>query len=651
MASFPPAPAAYWLFAGIALVVAPHARHLPAWVSAAAFAMGAWRWAAASGRLPLPGKWTLALLLAGSAAGILFQYRTLFGRDAGVAMLTLMLALKLLEMRTYRDAMLTVFLGYFLVITHFFYTQSIPLAVYLLAAVLLLTFALVTLNHPASAVNWRRPLKLSALLMAQAAPVMLVLFVLFPRIAGPLWGMPSDAFAAMTGLSENMAPGSISRLVQSDAIAFRAEFQSTPPPASSLYWRALVLDRYDGRAWSPARAGFDAEPAIETSGNAIRYSVTIEAHNRPWVFALEVPDPLALPKNTHLTPNLQLLAQSPLQRRTRYPLVSFSNYQIGKDAEADVLRRTLLLPREGNPQARALAQRLKSEAGNDAEVPARVLRFFREQSFSYTLTPRLLGSDGIDEFLFTTRSGFCEHYAGAFTFLMRAAGVPARVVTGYQGGEFNFDGNYFIVRQSDAHAWSEVWLKDRGWVRIDPTAAVAAGRIENGIASALPAGEPLPFFVRTNMEWLKQLRLRLDTLDNQWNQWVLGYDQEQQISFFARLGFGIVSWRELVWALAIGMALLLVTIAAFTLRPERKPANDRVRALYLRFCARLEKAGVARAPSEGPVDFAKRVRRERPEYADATEAVTRLYVRLRYGAHAPSEMLKEFSSLVKTFRS
>lgn len=649
-AFFPPLPAAHWLFAGIALVIAPHAMHLPAWLSALAFAMIMWRWTAASGRLPLPGKWILALLLAGSAAAILLQYRTLFGRDAGVAMLTLMLALKLLEMRSYRDAMLTVFLGYFLVITNFFYTQDIPFAAYLFAVVLVLTCALIVLNHPASAAQWRRPLRLSAVLLVQAVPVMLLLFVLFPRVGGPLWGMPSDAFSAKSGLSEDMSPGSISELVQSDAIAFRAQFDGAPPAPSNLYWRALVMEGFDGRTWSRLRGGFVAEPTIETSGAPVAYTLTIEPHDKPWVFALEVPDPQALPQDTRLTRNMQLLANKPMQRLTRMSLSSYLDHRIGSNLELGQLERMLSLPDAGNPQARSLAERIRNEAGSDAETVTRVLNLFREQGYVYTLTPPLLGKDGIDEFLFSTRSGFCEHYAGAFTFLMRAAGVPARVVAGYQGGEFNPTGNYFIVRQSDAHAWSEVWLQGRGWVRVDPTAVVSASRIENGIASALSAGEPLPFLVRTNLEWLKQVRQRWDAVSTYWDLWVLGFDQEQQIGLLARLGFGIVSWRELAWGLAIGLGLLLGIIAAFTLWPGRRPAPDKVQALYLRFCRKLEKKGLARLPTEGPLDFAQRIRLQRPELAATTDAVAQLYVQLRYGARASGATLKEFDSLVKAFR-
>lgn len=650
-ASFPPLPAGHWLFAGIALVLAPHALHLPPWLSAVALAMIGWRWAAAAGRLPLPGKWILVLLLAGSAAGILFEYRTLFGRDAGVAMLTLMLALKLLEMRSYRDAMLTVFLGYFLVITNFFYTQDIPFAVYLFAVVLVLTGALIALNHPASAQRWRGPLQLSALLLAQAVPVMLLLFVLFPRMGGPLWGMPSDAFSAKSGLSETIAPGSISELVQSDAIAFRAQFEGAPPMPSSLYWRALVLESFDGRTWSRLRGRHGPEPTLETTGTPITYSLTIEPHDKPWIFALEVPDPQALPPDSFLTRSLQLMANTPMQRLTRLNLSAYLDHRVAADATLPQLGHALQLPEQGNPQARDLALRLRSEAGSDAEVVARALALFREQGYSYTLTPPLLGENSIDEFLFATRSGFCEHYASAFTFLMRAAGVPARIVAGYQGGEFNPAGGYFIVRQSDAHAWGEVWLEGRGWVRVDPTAAVSASRIQNGIASALSAGEPLPFLLRTDIAWLKQLRQQWDAVSTYWDLWVLGFDQEQQIGLFARLGLGIVSWRELVWGLAIGLGAVLGLIAAFTLWPGRRPAPDKVQALYLRFCGKLEKAGLARMPSEGPLDFAQRIRSLRPELADASDAVVRRYIELRYGAHASSDMLKAFAAQVRRFRA
>ena len=481
-------------------------------------------------------------------------------------------------------------------------------------------------------------------------PLMILFFVLFPRIAGPLWGLPSDAFAGMTGLSDTMTPGSISRLVQSDAVAFRAQFAGRPPPPAVRYWRGPVLENFDGRAWTPARGGSDPAPESETGGTPVRYTVTLEPSNKRWIFALEVPDPLAPPTGTRLTPDLQLLAARALEHRARYTLTSFPQHRFGMDADARVLRRALRLPEYGNPETRALARRLRAQSASDADLVNRTLRLFHDEPFVYTLTPPQLGSDGIDEFLFTTRRGFCEHYASAFTFLMRAAGIPARVVTGYQGGEFNRVGNYLIVRQSDAHAWSEVWLEGQGWVRVDPTAAVAANRIEQGIASALPAGEPLPFFVRTDAAWLRQLRLRWDALDNQWNQWVLGYNQERQIGLFASLGFGIVSWRELALGLVVGIGLLLGGIALLTLRNGRRPRGDEVQALYLKFCAKLAKAGIPRLATEGPLDFAARVRAARPEWATAVDDIVRCYVQLRYGAHGSADALRTLAARIGAFR-
>lgn len=648
--SFPPLPAAHWLFAGVALVIAPHALRLPAWIVALASALLAWRWLAAAGRLPLPGRWLLATLLVAAAAGLFLQYRTLLGRDAGVATLTLMLALKLLEMRSRRDAMLAVFLACFLCITHFFYRQDLPIAVYLLAVVWVLGAALIALNHP-KARPWQAPLRHSASLLLQALPFMLLLFLLFPRPAGPLWGLPGDAFFARSGLSESMAPGSISRLVQSDAVAFRAEFAGTPPPASRLYWRALVLEDFDGRSWRLGRGGPPAAAAIETRGAALSYTLSIEAHAKPWVFALEIPDPLALPPDTVLTPTLQLLAKKNIEQRRRYALTAYLDHRFGHEAEPAELRRALSLPPSGNPRARALARQLRERSAGPGELVERVLEHFRTQGYAYTLSPPLLGEDSVDAFLFDARRGFCEHYAGAFTFLMRAAGVPARIVTGYQGGEFNPVGNYLVVRQSDAHAWSEVWLEERGWVRVDPTAAVAAGRIERGIAAALAAGEPLPFFVRTDLTWLKALRQRWDALNNEWDQWVPGYDQETQIGLFARLGLGIVSWRELALGLAIGLALLALGLAALVLKNRGRPAPDRVEALYRRYCRRLARAGIKRPATEGPLDLARRVAEKRPELADSAAAIARLYAELRYGRNPSAEALRELAARVKGFRA
>lgn len=630
----------------ILLVTAGHAAHLPLPLSALAATLLGWRLAASQGWLPLPGRALLILLALACAGAILAAYHTLLGREAGVAMLTLMVALKLLEIRTRRDAVLTVFLGWFLVLTHFLYGQDIMRALYLFAAAIALLTALARLSHPTQ--SMAAATRVSLTLVAQALPLMLLLFLLFPRLPGPLWGLSRDAFAARSGLDETMSPGSISRLVQSDEVAFRAEFQGTPPPAEKRYWRGPVLEIFDGAAWRPHR-GATTQPTVEAAGPVIAYGLTLEPHGKPWIFALDIAEPTRLPPHTRLSPTGQVLAEQALVKRRRFDLVALPQYRLDADADVASLARALQLPAQGNPRARALAQRLRHTARSEREVVDSVLRLFREQDFHYTLSPPLLGPDGVDEFLFETRRGFCEHYAGAFTFLMRAAGIPARVVTGYQGGEFNTLGGYFIVRQADAHAWSEVWLAGQGWVRVDPTAAVAAARIEQGIAAALPAAEPLPGLMRSQSAWLRTLRLNWDALNNRWNQWVIGFDQERQVGLFARMGFGIVSWRELGWMLLAALAGSLAVLAAVTLR--KPPTYDPVQAAWLRLGHKLARVGLPRAPQEGPLAYAARVGALRPDLAAPLAALAQRYAALRYGRNRDPRAIGDFARAVAAFRA
>jgi transglutaminase-like putative cysteine protease/uncharacterized protein (DUF58 family) len=633
------------LTAGLTWVLAPLALHLPLWVTLAAAALITWRTLATLGFWPLAGKRLLLLLAAAGAAAILAAYHTLFGREAGVAMLTLMTALKLMEMRSRRDGVLAVFLGLFVLLTQFLYGQGIVEALIALTATGFLLAGLALLTHPGH--SGRGAARLSVLLMLSALPVMVVLFLLFPRPLGPLWGLPRDARAGMSGLDETMSPGSISRLIQSDQVAFRVEFAGPLPPPAQRYWRGPVLERFDGRSWLPDRSPAP-EPTVESAGEAIAYTLTLEPHGKNWIFALDVPDPLALPPHTRLSPTLQLLAEKPVEHRRRFALVALPRYRLDANADTSLLTKALALPEKGNPRARALAQTLSARAHSEEEVVAAALQLFRSQPFHYTLTPPLLGEDGVDEFLFETRRGFCEHYAGAFTFLMRAAGVPARVVTGYQGGEFNPLGGYFIVRQSDAHAWSEVWLAGRGWVRVDPTAAVAAERIERGVAAALPAAEPLPFLMRTEVRWLRTLRLQWDLLNTRWHQWVIGFDQERQLALLARMGAGIVSWRELAWMLAASLGALALLFAAITLR--RPTPTDPLQAIWQRFCRRLAAAGLPRAPHEGPLAYARRIARLRPDLAAPIEAIANAYATLRYGPRINREALASLRRQVAKFR-
>ncbi|MBK1679498.1 transglutaminase TgpA family protein [Rhodocyclus tenuis] len=661
MAKAEPAPvdrgALPWLLAAALATAAPHAGHLPVWLSLLAGALLLWRVWLWRQNASLPPRWLLALLTLAGVAAIGWQYRTLFGRDAGVALLFLFMAAKPMEMRTRRDALVLVMLGYFLLLTHFFYAQSIPVGAWLLATATLLSAVLIRLYGGAQ--TPRSIGSLAAKISLQALPLSLLLFLLFPRVAGPLWGLPQDAHAGVSGLSERMAPGSISSLIQSGAIAMRVRFAGAIPPQSDLYWRGPVFDDYDGQTWRalPAPAGrASAAPTVAVAADArsVSYASTLEAHNQRWLLALDLPT--TLPAGAELSGRLAAIAREPVRSRGLYNFSSTLDFVANRDEAPEVLQQALQLPEGFNPRARALAAGWRG--ADPQQIINRALSFFGEQSFAYTLQPPLLGRDAVDDFLFTARRGFCEHYAGAFVFLMRAAGVPARVVAGYQGGEENPVDGYLVVRQSDAHAWAEVWLAGRGWQRVDPTAAVAPARVEQGVASALPAGEELPLAMRFDAEWMRALRYRWEAVNNSWNQWVLGYTPERQRDTLARLGLGKADWRTLTLALGAAGGIALIAFAVAGVRRSR-PLDPAARE-WQRFCRQLRRHGLIRADWEGPLAFAARVADERPELAALTTAAAGHYAVLRYGhgnadnlvglrqcvrdaAHAPAPLFAETS--------
>ncbi len=635
-----------WIALALAMVAAPHAERLPLWLSGLAATFCAWRLYLARMRLELPPRWLLIFIVAAGAAGILLEYRTLFGRDAGVALLVLMISLKLMETRSQRDGMVLVFIGYFLVITNFFYTQSIPTALYLLVCVWLITAAMIGLQFTHEPANYRSQMRTSAIMLAQSAPLMVIFFLFFPRVQGPLWGMPSDAFAGITGLSDTMSPGSLNKLVFSDEVAFRAAFTGTVPLSSKLYWRGPVLLDFDGRTWTTTPRAARNQIDLDRSNEPVRYSVTLEPHNRRWLFALDMPG--MVPQRAGINADYQLLAQAPITSRMRYEMESYLDYGIGADNNPAAMRRMLALPSDFNPRTRELGQKLREQhVGNEAIVNA-ALGLLREQKFVYTLEPPLLGRHAVDEFLFATRSGFCEHFASAFVVLMRAAGVPARVVTGYLGGEYNALGNYLIVRQSDAHGWAEVWLESRGWVRVDPTNAVSPARSEGGLAAALPEGVSLPRGMRTIHPLLREVAMTLDSLANAWNQTVLGYNLETQRALLFRAGLDDTTWRTLAMLLIAAATVVTLLLAFFTLR-NRRHKNDPALAAYHLFCTKTARAGLARLEFEGPADYAARLAAARPDVADAARAITQLYIELRYKKSFKNRYLKILRQRVREF--
>ena len=630
----------------LTMVAAPHAARLPWWLAALAAVLAAWRAYLAHARLRLPSRWLLLLVVITATLGVYFHYRTIFGRDAGVALLVAMLGLKLLETRTLRDAMLLIFLGYFLVITNFFYSQTILTALYMLACVWMITAVMVDLHYAHAEPPFRAQLRAAGALLAKSAPLMLVLFLLFPRVPGPLWGIPRDAFAGVSGLSDTMTPGSLSELTLSDAVAFRVKFASPIPETRHLYWRGPVMWDFDGRSWTVPRFLYGT-PKFMPGSKPINYEVTLEPHNRRWLFALELPG--RVPPRAQASSDYQLYALEPVIGRIRYEMTSYLESGYGAEEGRYAIRRALALPEGFNPRALELARALRAKFPDDRALVDEVLGMFRNQNFFYTLTPPLLGEHSVDEFLFDKKSGFCEAYASSFVVLMRAAGIPARIVTGYQGGEVNQLGDYLIVRQAYAHAWTEVWLKDRGWMRVDPTAAVSPLRVESGISAAVPLTDPLPLLMRSDFEFLRQMLLTWDLMANTWNQWVLGYTPERQRQFLAKVGIDDATWQTLAAILVCATGLIVAVLVVLTLRQLRTRVHDPVKVAYLRYCNKLRRKGLPRDPSEGPVDYANRLERLRPDLSPAIATITGLYISLRYGAEADMTGLRELQHRIRQF--
>lgn len=630
------------LLGSAVLVLAPHTAHLPLWVSLLCAATLAWRAAVTLRGKRMPSTLVLLPIAVAAMAGIQFSYQTLIGRDAGVAMLVLLVAFKMLEMHARRDLYVVIFLCIFLVLTNFFYAQGIGTAVLMVAAVLALLTTQMSFQFTATVPSLRARLAMGARMLLFAAPIAVVLFFVFPRLGSPLWGMPGGAGSGgKSGLSERMAPGEMSSLAMSDEPAFRVRFEGPVPPKEQLYWRGLVLDAFDGRAWT--RGGSIATrsgTSLSVRGPAQRYEITLEPSETRWLFTLEMAGHMPeLPGyRASVSHQFELSTDRPLAERVRYRMISYPDYALDGREALDDPNQWLLLPYGYNPQALAAGLALRKEP-----LPARrialVLRRFREQPYSYTLEPPLLGRHSVDEFLYSTRAGFCEHYSGAFVFLMRAAGIPARVVTGYQGGEANPLDGYVTVRQSDAHAWAEVWLRGRGWIRVDPTAAVAPERIRRNLAAAVERPAPfgidalrgLSLFEPGADSLLGRMRNAFGAINNGWNQWVLNYTPERQRGFLQELGASLAGWR-VAGLIMLGAGVLLLG-RIFYLRREIDP----IEAVLSSLCKRLAQLGLARAADEGPTAYAARIAASQQLVPPSREAAAEFLRRFSAWRYAPPQ--------------
>ncbi len=609
---------------------------VPLWASASALALVAWRLLTARSAArapPLLVRAALALLL---VAAVLMRFHTLNGLTAGTALLVPMAALKLLETRTPRDQLVMVGAGLFLLVAACLDRQSLARAPLYLLQAWLCCAALTAIT--ARGLPARTALTLAGRALVLATPLALILFVSFPRLAGAFWAVPHGE-EAFTGLSDSMSPGGITRLTSSYDTAFRARFAGAAPPPEERYWRGPVLHDFDGYTWRRGGVPRSRQP-LQSVGKTYRYSITLEPSRHRWWFALDTPAQSPDPK-VLLTYDHELLAGEPVRQPVTYEALSYTQTRAAWTLDPIERREDTRLPRGRNPRTLELAQSLRAQSGSEADLVRAALQFLRGGGFVYSLDPQPTGPDSVDDLLFSTRAGFCGHYASAFVTLMRGAGLPARVVTGYLGGEWNPVGGYFLVRQSDAHAWAEVWLAGRGWTRVDPTAVVAPERLRRGILDLFPGAMSAEERLLHRSAWLTRLLQGWDATNDWWNGHVVRYTLDSQLDLQSRLGVRSPDARYLGWAFAAGLLTWLALIAWHSGRDLRSPRRDPLATAYVRLCRKLARIAPARAPHQGPMSFATTVSERRPDLKERVDAVLARYARLRYGPPAPATRARD----------
>lgn len=647
----------FWVLLAFAAVVLLHIEHLPSWVTALAGLCILWRILEYRGIAPFP-PWPLkVVLVAGCVVGLTMSYRSLLGLEPMVSMLVAGFGLKLLEMHHKRDAVILVYLAFFAAAVYCVFSVEIPGFILVSLTFVVATSALVSINQSKSRGFSMRPSVVALAILGTALPLMLALFLVVPRL-GALWNISLPKNQARTGISDTLSPGGFSKLVGSDKVAFRVRFDGLMPPRNRLYWRGLVFSEFDGREWKQAdffgpdrpimnRVGDDG---IVRLGEPVRYTLTMEPTYRRWLFALSTP--VSQEPGVRLMRDSRLVSIDEIGLRRNYEVRSWLDYRLepeGMHPHREELERAL--PTGSNPETVRVAREWAAETPDPEVLIARVLRLFN-QSFVYTLEPPPLGRNPVDEFLWDTQRGFCEHFASSFAFFMRAAGHPARVIGGYLGGEVHPSENFITVRQYDAHAWAEVWIEGRGWLRVDPTAAVAPERVEMSLADLF--GNDEGFLADSTfslirfrdfglVNWIIQQR---DYLDYAWATWVLGYDRRQVEVLERLLGRIDVFRLGLLFLAAACLSLLPYLVMRLIARRRNRP--DPRDALIRQFCSKMARAGLPRRTGEGILDFARRISAERPQAAAAVMEIARTYVSQRYDERAPAR-LEELRGLIRRF--
>ena len=601
---------------------------------------------------------TLKLMLAAIGLFAIFaSYGTLKGVEPGISLLVVLVSLKVLEAHTAREFQVMVLMGWVLCLCGFFLSQDFVIALSLLTAFALLLVALIQFYRGSSPGAFWPPLATTFKILVQAAPLVVLLFVLFPRINT---GLRVDFRAnrlASSGFSDRLSPGSIAALANSSEIAFRAEFPgSTATPPGSMYWRGAVMWHCDGLEWRAPYVPVSVSRSARQlpRGNTIRQRITLAPHGARWMFALD--RPFEIPPGAILARGDYLCSVQTIRKARRYEVVSAVG-AVGKELTPGERREALELPPSISPAVRDLTQSWTTQNSNPRAIVNSALQFFQTQGFRYSLTPGEYKSNDLEQFLFRRRVGFCEHYAASFATLMRLAGVPARVVVGYLGGEYNDLGHFFLVRQADTHAWCEVWLPDSGWTRVDPTTAVAPGRASldftsfletRGVSGQMQSPRSAFFTQLARSALFTNARLALETLSYEWDTRVLAFDADVQEVLLDSMGLANRGpFVLIVEILIVAIALLVIYFGWMQLRTRSRA--DQVKALYDRFCRKAARLGVRRDPWEGPADFSRRAALLLPDQSERIRQISNIYIALRYAPESAGGALDRFVKEVRAF--
>ncbi len=596
---------------GIMLMQVPHT---PWWCSVLTAVVLVWRAVLALRAQPMVHwSWRILLLML-TVLATWKSHGSLLGKEPGVTLIVVLLALKTLELRARRDAFVIFFLGFFTLLTHFFFSQSLLTAAGVLLALLGLLTALVNAHMPVGRPPLAQAAGIAVRMAALGAPIMLLAFMLFPRVS-PLWGMPGEDTATRTGLSGTMRVGQIAELVLDDRIAMRVKFDGEVPAQRDLYFRGPVLGDFDGAVWTPTESPQTLDPTmaaqLEVLGDPVSYEVTLEPHQRSWLLLLEATAerPETSETRVFMTRDLQWLSSRAITSLIRYKAQSHVQFRHGPRQAVAGLRVFTELPAQSNPRTQAWARELGQTLDGDPEaVINEILSRLRTGGYTYTLDPGVYGQHTADEFWFDRKEGFCEHIASSFVIAMRAAGIPARIVTGYQGGERNAIDDYWIVRQRDAHAWAEVWLAGQGWVRVDPTSAVAPGRTGSLQRLTAPQGAIASAMQALSPDLVSRMRQVWDAVNNRWNQWVLNYTQDRQLDLLKKLGFESPSWTDLAYVLIA--VVVLVSLAGAAWMVWERQQHDPWLRLLERVRRRLRALGLEAGPASTPRTLARELREQ-----------------------------------------